>query len=199
MSTLASASAAAAAAVSSDDITVIDHLYARYLLCLQTLSTCEAGVMALTVRADTVCRVCDEYVSRCALTFNDWEIKTSRSLKSFVDDESLKNLTCLLSLLNCILPHDECAALARLHAARPTLFVNLLTLCKHYLSLFGEMRRERSASSSLSFTDHPYWASIDLAKSNMQDLFSLLTYLTHTSDSLPLHQLVKDCMHLLDD
>ncbi len=71
-------------------------------MCLQTLSTCELGAASLLAACDSVFQLYDEYLERCLSTFNDWEIKSSHSLKSSIGQESIQNLLCLLSVLNCL-------------------------------------------------------------------------------------------------
>lgn len=131
--------------MSQEDISTIDHVFNKYFLCLQTLSTCERGAECLVSRADAVLvRTFDVYLENCLGTFNEWEIKSSHSLKSSVVAESLQNLVCLISLLNCLIPDqldDTQARLVDLNLKYPTFFEKLFHLCKYYLIMFSEVKQ----------------------------------------------------------
>ena len=112
-------------------------IFNKYFLALQTLSTCELGAASLLATCDSVFQLFDEYLERCLNTFNDWEIKSSRSLKSSIGHESIQNLLCLLSVLNSIFPdQNQSHNLKHLHLKFPKFFQKFFTLCNFYLSLF---------------------------------------------------------------
>ena len=187
-------------------------------MCLQTLSTCEMGAASLLAACDNVFQLFDEYLERCLSTFNDWEIKSSRSLKSSVGAESIQNLLCLLSVLNCLFPvrepidcDDETAnnsQLKRLHVRFPKFFQKFFTLCNYYLSLFDELVSKTNSgesSSSLSSTlaeaieqNLSNMSNFNLAKSFMKDLFFNLEELKSENDT-SLSRIFENCVRLLNE
>jgi hypothetical protein len=127
---------------SQEDISYIDNLFNKCFLCLQTLSTCELGVSCLCDRYEAVVQLFDDYLEKCSSTFNDWEIKSSHSLKSFVCAESLENFVCLLSVLNCIFTNQSPELCIDVNSKYFHFFQKLLTLCNYYLNLFDGQRRQ---------------------------------------------------------
>jgi hypothetical protein len=176
--------------LSEDDISTIDHLFVKYFLCLQTLSTCELGVIALFNRSNAVIEIFDEYLDKCLSTFNDWEIKSSHSIKATVSDESLKNLICLLSIINSIFPDDK--LLIDCHRKNSKFFPKLVTLCNFFLKLLREIKKDESEA------DSECMESFNLAKTNMLDLFNNLAVLNNESDS-NLVRILNESVKLLND
>jgi hypothetical protein len=188
-------------------------------MCLQTLSTCELGAASLLAACDSVFQLYDEYLERCLSTFNDWEIKSSHSLKSSIGQESIQNLLCLLSVLNCLFPVREPidaderinqSQLKQLHARFPKFFQKFFTLCNYYLSLFGELanstrNREAATQSATSTTlaeaieqNMSQMSNFNLAKTFMKDLFLNLEDLKSEND-VTLNRIFENCVRLLND
>ena len=202
--------------LSQDDILTTDHIFNKIFMCLQTLSTCEMGAASLLAGCDSVFQLYDEYLERCLSTFNDWEIKSSRSLKSSVGEESIQNLLCLLSVLNCLFPVRESidcdneaannSQLRRLHVRFPKFFQKFFTLCNYYLSMFQEFvnkttNAECSSSSTLAEAlEHNLsnMNNFNLAKSYMKDLFFNLEELKSENDA-NLNRIFESCARLLNE
>jgi hypothetical protein len=177
---------------SEDDISTIDHLVLKYFLCLQTLSTCGAGVVALFTRSDTVIELFDAYLDKCLSTFNDWEIKSAHSIKASVNDESVRNLVCLLSVLNSVFPTDDLTHLVECHRKHAKFFLKLTTLCNYFLRLFNEIKDQTDEN-----VDSDWMVSFELAKSNMHDLFTSLSNLNGQHDA-GLLKLVNESSKMLN-
>lgn len=176
--------------LSEDDISTIDHVFIKYFLCLQTLSTCELGVIALFNRANVIIEMFDEYLDKCLSTFNDWEIKSSHSIKATVSEESLKNLICLLSIINSIFPEDK--NMIDCHHKNSKFFPKLVTLCNFFLKLFKEIKKDDSE------TDADCIENFNLAKTNMVDLFNNLAILNNDGD-LNLVRILNESVKLLNE
>lgn len=132
-------------------------------MCLQTISTCESGVMALFLKFDQTKQLFNDYLDRCLITLNDWEIKSANSLKNSIGEESLQNLLCMLSILNCIFlnqPSDH-----QLNGSLIEFLIKLVSFSKHYLKLFHDMK----SSDRDLFKDS---SSYELVNINLKDLFS---------------------------
>ena len=190
---------------SQDDILTTDHIFNKFFLCLQTLSTCELGAASLLASCDCVFQLYDEYLERCLSTFNDWEIKSSHSLKSSVGQESIQNLLCVLSVLNCIFP-DRCQAesqLRQLHLKYPKFFQKFFTLCNYYLNLFNELvnkskKRTSPSTSAVEQEDASNMNNFKLAQTFMKDLFANLEELKQDNDS-NLNRIFVNCSRLLNE
>ena len=145
--------------LSEEDISSIDHLLNKYFLCLQTISTCEVGVSSLQLEFESVIQLFNEYLTKCLVTFNDWEIRSADSLKTSIGEESLQNLTCLLSIINCEFS-NQCKA--SLDAPLCEFLIKLFTFCKYYLKLFNERRNSKSVTVPAS--------SFELIRTNLQEI-----------------------------
>lgn len=174
---------------------------------MQTLSTCELGAHSLFSRADSVVvKTFDDYLDKCLSTFNDWEIKSSHSLKASVVSESLENLVCLISVLNCIIPdqlEDSQARLLDLNAKFGSFFLKLFTLCKYYLIMFGEIKKlndgDKEAAATIDeATSESNDDQFSLARSSMREFFKNVVGLRETSNST-VNRLIDECISLLDD
>lgn len=168
---------------SEEEISATDTLLNKYLLCLQTMSTCESGVMALFAKLEIIKQLFSEYLDRCLVTFNDWEIRTSNSLKASVGEESMQNLLCLLSILNCVFSNQT-----EMHLTGSLIefLIKLMSLCKQYIMLFNELRKCKD-NENLMVIASGNW---DLVKTNLKDLFDYVE-VEGKHDSYQLNRLTR--------
>ena len=174
---------------SEEDVFHIDHLYNKYFLCLQTISTNETGVNSLVVKFNSIIEVLIEYLEKCLCTFNDWEIRSANSIKTNISYESLQNLICIISLLNCVLINQETSFCSQLAEIYPTFFQHLFTFSEYYLNLFNELSKHNNESSyDLD--------NFEMVKYNFKELFQNLYDLQGSSDQ-KIKQLFNNCIRLL--
>lgn len=171
--------------ISQEDMATTDSLLNRYFMFLQTLSTFEQGALALYSRCECVISLFQFYLNKCLPTFNDWEVKSSQSLKSSVSTESLTNFICITSIINCLIPDRDSTNSIKIE---DNFFINLFTLCKYYLSFFKELIKSDQQEPSLE-------QNLNLAKSNMKDLIENLNDLNHQNTVL--NESIKTCLDLL--
>lgn len=148
---------------SEEEISAIDKLVNKYYMCLQTMSICEIGVMALFLKFDNTKQLFNDYLDKCLMTLNDWEIKSANSLKNSIGEESLQNLLCMLSILNCIFlnqPSDQ-----KLDGSHIEFLIKLVSFSKHYLKLFIQVK----------ISDKNLSGSYELVKTNLKDLFKSIS------------------------
>jgi hypothetical protein len=178
--------------ISEDDTSSIDHLFNKFFLCLQTISTCESGAMCIFSRSDSIVGLFDVYLEKLLNTFNDWEIKSTHSLKASIGAESVQNLLCLLSVLNCVFPDETYSSVVLdYHGRIPKFFLKFFTLCNYHLSLF----EERSIASTNNQYES-YLENFNLVKANMKDLFSNLIDLKNVNDA-NLNKLFSNCFNFI--
>ena len=195
---------------SQDDIYQVDHLMNKYFMCLQTISTNEEGIVAFYARFDLVLNLFDEYLTKCLITLNDWEIRSSDSLKSSVDEESLQNLSCVLSVLNCVFSnYTDFTSIEHLFK---DFFLRLFTFSQSYLKLFNELQRteKRSQACTIERMDENFSSlstaiknSLELAKCNLKELISnIQIFINNNKDNNnnnQLKNLINNCILLLEN
>lgn len=180
--------------ISEESLDTLDNLFNKYFLCLQTLSTCESGVYCLCSKLEIVIQLFNEYLEKCISTFNDWEIKSSHSLKSQVGEESLQNLICVLSVLNSIFSDNQSDNLLDLDRKYPNFFLKLFTMCKCYLSLINEIKKSSTPVTDSASTE----TNFDLIKSNITELIVNVNPLTNADKNSNINHLVQTCFFLLN-
>ncbi|RMZ94233.1 hypothetical protein BpHYR1_027080 [Brachionus plicatilis] len=171
--------------LSQEDMATTDSLLNKYFMFLQTLSTSEQGAFALYSKCECVINLFQFYLNKCLPTFNDWEIKSSQSLKSCISDESLTNFICITSIINCLIPDRDSTNAIKIE---DTFFVNLFTLCKYYLSFFKELVKNNQIELSIE-------QNLNLAKSNINDLIRNLNGLEQNKH---LDEIIKCCINMLN-
>lgn len=178
---------------SEEEIAAIDTLLHKYFLCLQRMSTCENGVAALFAKYELTKQLFNEYLDRCLVTFNDWEIRTSNSLKASIGEESMQNLLCVLSILNCIFSNQSEFCMT---GSLVEFLIKLVHFCKQYLMMFIELRKCEDYQDLMVMASGNY----ELVKSNLKELFlSLNVKDTHESYHLNrLSKLIDSCNSFLD-
>ncbi len=191
---------------SQEDIYQIDHLMNKYFMCLQTISTNEQGVIAFYDRFDLVLNLFDEYLNKCLITLNDWEIRSSNSLKSSVDEESLQNFSCVLSVLNCVF--SNYADFTSVDYLFKDFFFRLFTFSQSYLKLFNELQKseKKSQASTIERLDENFSSlstsiknSLELAKFNLKELISNIQIFINNRDNIELNDLINNCILLLNN
>ncbi len=182
--------------MSEEEISTIDHLFHKYFLCLQTISTCEIGVAALNQSATHVIKLIDGYLERVLTNFNTWEIKSTQMSKLDIGDESVQNVICVMSVMNSIMPSgEETDELIEMQDKNNHFFIKLLTICCYYLNFIAEKRR----------TPREEAVSVDEFESELEKLndakVAIVEFLTtavrmKTENNVALNQLIDDCMHV---
>ncbi|CAF0786736.1 unnamed protein product [Brachionus calyciflorus] len=170
--------------ISQEDIGTIDTLFNNYFLCLQTLSTSEQGAMALFSKCEIVINLFNFYLEKCLPTFNDWEVKSSHSLKACVSNESLQNFICITSVLNCLIPDKDATNVIKIDE---TFFRSLFTFCKYFLDYFNELSKADQINESIE-------QNLKIAKSNMVDL---VNNLNGVKQDKIVNELINSCINLL--
>lgn len=170
--------------LSQEDMETIDYLFNKYFMFLQTLSTSEKGALALFSKCECVINLFQFYLNKCLPTFNDWEIKSSQSLKACVSNESMTNFICITSIINCLIPDRNATESIKIE---DLFFINLFTLCKYYLSFFNEIIKSDKIESSFEQNLH-------LAKSNINDLIQNLNELKQNK---MINESIRSCVKLL--
>lgn len=170
--------------LSQEDMETIDSLFNKYFMFLQTLSTSEQGALALFSKCEYVINLFQFYLNKCLPTFNDWEIKSSQSLKACVSNESLTNFVCITSIINCLIPDKNATEVFKIE---DDFFINLFTLCKYYLSFFNELIKNDKLESSIE-------QNLNLAKSNINDL---IKNLNHLEQNKMINESIRSCLKLL--
>lgn len=206
---------------SQEDISTVDILFNKFFLCLQTLSTCESGAHSLVslTSGSTLFKTFDTYLEKCLNAFDDWEIKSSHSIKASIVTESLENLVCLISVLNCVIPdqlEDTQTRLLELDDKYPMFFQKLFHLCKYYLIMFAEVKMADESSSQAEQQQQQQQASSStttgaaestksrhenqfiLAQSSLNDLLKNVLVLKQQKKPI-LARLIDECISLLDE
>lgn len=152
----------------------------------------------------------NDYLAKCLVAFDDWEIKSSHSLKASIVAESLENLVCLISVLNCVIPdqlEDTQERLLELNVKYTGFFQKLFHLCKYYLIMFAEVKiaddmeeqQAMSSSETAATTSKSRHASqFNLAKSNLNELLRNVLVLKKQNNST-LTRLIEECVSLMDE
>ncbi len=84
---------------SNIDVKVFDKLFSNYFAIIQSLTTSESGVSLLCDSFEKLFRLIKFYTDEVALNSNEWEMANIRDLSC----DSLKNINCLISILNCLM------------------------------------------------------------------------------------------------
>lgn len=177
---------------SQDDICHTDHLLNKYFMCLHTISTNEQGVMAFYCKFDLVINLFNEYLDKCLITLNDWEIRSADSLKTSVGEESLQNFSCILSVLNCVYSNHE--NFTNIDYLFSDFFLKLFTFCQSYLKLFNDLKKTE-VLDEFSATIN---SNLELAKTNLKDLISNIHRFIKQND-IDLKRLINNCILLLEN
>lgn len=122
------------------DKTTLDNLFKNYLICLQSISTCENGVKNLDeliiANDGLLINLFTKYTHEFLKCNNDWEVKSSNSFEYLLNNESTINLNCLLSILNCILMNNNDSKQLYNQNDFEKLIRNMIKIVKPYLSFF---------------------------------------------------------------
>jgi hypothetical protein len=189
--------------ISEEDISMIDHLFHKYFLCLQTVSTCELGVLALNQSAAHVIKLIDGYLERVLANLDAWEIKSTQMSKLDIGDESIQNVTCIMSVMSSIMPgREETDDLIEMQDRNDHFFVRLLTFCFYYLNFVTErkrMPREEEAEATASYDDFASeLEQLNDAKNAIEE-FLVIAYRMKTENNVVLNKLIDDCVNLAKD
>jgi hypothetical protein len=190
--------------ISEEDMNQIDHLFNKYFLCLQTLSTCEAGVRALSESCVHVLRLLDTYLDKTLANLNAWEVKSTQASKLDVGDESVRNVTCVMSVVGSILASfdgdenvgSDDSVLLEMADRYNKLFVKLFTFCLYYLRFFGERKRmpQQEDAEERAERDEEL-VGFDEAKRAIDDVLAVAVRM-RTENDVVLNKLVDDCVRL---
>ncbi len=171
----------------NNEMCYIDNLVNKYFLCIHSMSTNEQGCSALYAKFELVLNLFNEYLSKCCMTFMDWEIRSSDSLRSIVNDESLENLNCLLSVLNS----QDLEYSSYLVINDDDFLLKLFTMSQSYLKLFNEFKQQQQQQQ-----DNLYETSFNLVKSNLNELITNINNFI-TTNNQQLKSLISNCQQLL--
>jgi hypothetical protein len=172
----------------NNEICYIDNLVNKYFLCIHSMSTNEQGCSALYAKFELILNLFNEYLSKCCMTFMDWEIRSSDSLRSIVNEESLENLNCLLSVLNSQdLEYSSFAI-----NDDDDFLLKLFTMSQSYLKLLNEFKQQQQQQQQ----DNLYETSFNLVKSNLNELITNINNFI-TTNNQQLKSLISNCQQLL--
>jgi hypothetical protein len=157
---------------SDSDISSIDHLFNRFFILFQTVSTCEAGTICLNDKAKSVVKIFAVYLEKMYKAFNDWEAGDMLTLKNDIDDVSIQNLICLISVLNCILfsSNNNNEMICYCREEYSTFFDKLFGLCKYYLTLYAKYRENTlNCSNCLKETEATNQNDTSITENNVKN------------------------------
>jgi hypothetical protein len=187
--------------LSQNDLTSIDQFLNKYFLCLQTISTCEQGVIALNAKSDSFIGLFDKYLEIFMNMFNDWEVQSANSFGFNLVYESLRNLICISSVLNTLdLSSDEFKAVF-VESSNKAFVIKLLTFLNYYLNYFAKMQAKKSThqmEQSEEEDESEFDAEIvQMAKLGVKELIESLGFLHSQKCSSSLTRLLESCEYLL--
>lgn len=184
--------------LSQNDLTSIDQFLNKYFLCLQTISTCEQGVIALNAKSDSIVGFFDKYLEIFMNMFNDWEVQSANSLGFNLVYESIRNLVCISSVLNTLdFGSDEKKSIFD-EPPNKAFVIKLLTFLNYYLNYLATLQAKKSTQQMEQSEEDELDAEIvQMAKTSVKELIENLGFLHNQKCSSSLTRLLESCEYLL--